>query len=434
MAGLQTVDLKGVDILRAGGPYHGAGSPQTGDFYTVDDLKAIADETRQLMDSGELKAPNKLGHSQAQRLLTESGYSDGEMPAAGWLENVRVEGDRLKADVRGVPAKLGELIKARAFRTRSTELRRFDSQSLGRKTGPVVAGLAWLGAKMPAVRTLDDIVALYQDQDGDLEDVTLVTYEDSDAWDPSLGYRWIQAALTETINQGDERFYVADVGPESALVVGNGVSWVVPFKVTDDDVQLAEKEEWSLATPAWERSARDFTMRSERVPGGFADTTDKMAEITLTEEQVREFADRLGIEGEFTFDDAVAKVDELKTLAEAEPPPVDAALEERLAKAEADAAAGREASQKLYEFERDAVIDQAIEDAKIDPADREKWSKRYDENQAMTVEVLADLAPREEFKREFGFDGSTGTEEDALFEQAADLMGIPVEDRAGVRS
>jgi hypothetical protein len=144
---LETVDLLGVEILAADVEIHGRGSPSSGDRYSADDLRSIAQANREL--AAELRPPAKVGH--------ESGG-----PAVGYLENLRVSGDKLLADVKDVPRKFAELVRARAFTGRSVELSKITSQRTGRRYPLVVSALAWLGDKLPAVRTLDDVHALYE--------------------------------------------------------------------------------------------------------------------------------------------------------------------------------------------------------------------------------------------------------------------------------
>ncbi len=161
MTDLQTVDLPGVEILSAGGPVFGTGSAPGGDHYTRADLEALAAAGRELAD--EIRAGVKLGHNAKQQLLKDSGFVlDDGTPAAGWLENLRVEGDRLLADLRRVPRVVDQLIRAGAYRHRSVEMRPVTSQRTGKRYAWAVTGLALLGAKQPAVRTLNDIVKLYE--------------------------------------------------------------------------------------------------------------------------------------------------------------------------------------------------------------------------------------------------------------------------------
>jgi hypothetical protein len=155
---LETVDLEGVEILAAGGPVRGRGSPPEGDYWTIEDLDAIAQAAREL--EGEIRPPAKIGHGRAGN-------------AVGWLTNIRREGDRLLADIRRVPRRFAELIKAGAYRTRSVELSRVTSQRTGRVYDWVVTGLAWLGDRLPAVQTLEDVVALYEGDDAERRFVQL---------------------------------------------------------------------------------------------------------------------------------------------------------------------------------------------------------------------------------------------------------------------
>jgi hypothetical protein len=151
VTGLETVDLPGVEILAANVTIHGRGSPPEGDRYTTADLNAIAAANRELAD--ELNPPAKIGH-------------DGQGPAVGHLENLRVVGDKLVADVKAVPRRFAELLRARSFGPRSVELAKITSQRTGKRYPLAVSALAWLGDRLPAVRTLDDVPLLFA---GELE-------------------------------------------------------------------------------------------------------------------------------------------------------------------------------------------------------------------------------------------------------------------------
>lgn len=183
---LETVDLEGVDLLVAGGPYYGKGSPPEGDFFDEARLRAIVAANVALAD--ELKPANKIGHSKEQALAANSGYvvSDGEMPALGWIENVRYdeEAKRIRGDIRGVPKKFARLVEKGAWRTRSVEISKVTSQNGDAPTvyDEVVTGLAWLGAKAPAVRTLDDVYALFAADDDRRHAKQAASGRDRRAW------------------------------------------------------------------------------------------------------------------------------------------------------------------------------------------------------------------------------------------------------------
>lgn len=142
---LTTRDIPGVEILSVG-TWHGTGCPPKGCEFTTADLdRIVADYTAQ---GSDFAAPVKLGHDDNQKLLQTDGY-----PAAGWLSNLRREGEKLLADLLKVPAKIADLMDVGAYRTRSVELE--DDR---------LTGMALLGADLPAVENLSDITAWYKRQ------------------------------------------------------------------------------------------------------------------------------------------------------------------------------------------------------------------------------------------------------------------------------
>lgn len=162
---LATEDILRVEIVRAGGPYFGAGSAAGGDHVTVDDLRSAAASYAALRD--ELWPPVKLGHNDEQAATREEYgdllLSDGA-PALGWLDNIRVEGIGLYADLRKVPKTVAALVRAGAYRARSIEFWRGYRDRAGKRHPMVITGLALLGARLPAVRGLEEMVqALYAD-------------------------------------------------------------------------------------------------------------------------------------------------------------------------------------------------------------------------------------------------------------------------------
>lgn len=429
MPPLTTRDLLGVDLLAAGGPYHGTGSPPGGDFYSADDLKRIARDTNAMSATGELRIPVKLGHSKEQKLLRESGFTDGEMPAAGWVTNVRADGKKLKGDLMRVPGKLADLFDSGAFRTRSVELRAMTSQKDGVKRAAVVSGLAWLGAKAPAVRSLDDVVALYGDQEQEAG-VTSVIYEDNDAvWNPSWGYRTIQSALHTALAEDGASFRVVDIGPDRALVRDGEVSWVVPFTVGSDTVELAEKGEWVLGQPDWARTADLVIEMCET--GGAADIPHIM-DITLSADQATAFAEKLGMDPEgFTVDAAVEKIDSLKALAEAAPA---AKVEdgqvvisqEELAELREGAASAKALAEEAHASKRSTLLGVAVDEGKINPGDLDKWAARYNDNPSQITEIISEIQPNDSYAREFGRDSGIVDEERDLADAFDAYLGIEV--------
>lgn len=439
---LETVNLKGVSVMAAGGPFRGKGSPPEGDFFDEQKLQKIADATNRLHEAGELRPVNKIGHDPEQRLLAASGITDGEKPAAGWMNNFRVEAGKLKADIHAVPKKLAELIKAGAYRTRSAELRSLESQTGQKVDSPVVTGLAWLGAQGPAIRTLDDVHALYADYEADVDDdVIVVDYSEEVVWDPNRGFRWVQNKIDREVNKGTPdgkvpRYYVSDVGPDRVLIEeygsdgpGPSAAWVANFEIDDqDNVKVADRDEWVLAEQRWVKRTREFSDMSEQVARGTADTSS-VPDLTLTEEQVKQFAETLGVDA----DDLTAE--QLLEAAKAKPQGrefSDDEIQELKTKAER----GEQAATRLYEMERASVLEPALEAGKFEPAELEKWQKDYDENPELITRVLDKMPGDEKLAREYGADDDGDVSEEASereFGELADYLGIREEDRAGVK-
>lgn len=142
---LETRDIKDVEIFAAG--------TWNSDTYTVNDLDAMVTAFNKTKE--KVKPFLKLGHNEDQELLEKDG-----LPAAGWIENLRRVGEKLVADFIGVPKTIYELIKAGSYRTVSSEIY-WNFGLDGEKYPYLLKAVAILGADIPAVSTLKDIMSLY---------------------------------------------------------------------------------------------------------------------------------------------------------------------------------------------------------------------------------------------------------------------------------
>lgn len=114
-------------------------------------------------ETGEdVQPPLVVGHSEDQAILADSG-----LPAAGWVSSLRAVGTKLVATVRDVPKIVAEAIARRAYRRVSAELYT-DYKGLGQ----TLRRVALLGGAIPKVKTLQDVIALYSD-DEPFETVTV---------------------------------------------------------------------------------------------------------------------------------------------------------------------------------------------------------------------------------------------------------------------
>lgn len=425
MPELETVDLLGVEILSTGGPVFGKGSPPEGDYWTADDLRGMAEADAELGD--EIKPPGKIGHSDAQRLL---GLTDGEMPAVGWVENVRVsdDGEKLLADFLRVPKKFAELVKSGAYRTRSVELSRVKSQTSGKVYDWVVTGVAWLGGKLPAVKTLDDVVALYEDRGLELELGRVVVYEQPPdgtvVWQPDGSANALRERLRERLNpagfDGPNVLWVEDVSLDGnvALVCQSydGDAFVVPFTIADDGtVTPAPQSEWVKAEKAWVAAAKTYA--EQLVPGrpeGAADTRPEMP--TFTAEQRKTFAEATGLEEEKVTDEMLAAAG-VQAADAPKPEPRSLESDEKIRElSEEVTATKRELAEQRetarVERRRSFVEDFLLGTGRIEPGDREDWERSFDLDEQHARKLGAKLKPNEDLAREYGSDDEPTTEDE----------------------
>ena len=139
------MDLKSVEIMSIG-RWNGKEITEQ----TFDDVIEAFEKTKTYA-----KPVLKLGHNDEQKLLAKDG-----LPAAGWVANVYKQGKKLCADFVDIPTKIYELIQKKAYRKVSVEL--YSGLTLEGKTFPTFLGaVALLGADLPAMTSLDDILSMY---------------------------------------------------------------------------------------------------------------------------------------------------------------------------------------------------------------------------------------------------------------------------------
>lgn len=149
---LETVDLKGVEIFQTGN--------HKGIDWTDEIVERMVADTNRELDT--LKPYLKLGHNDSQP------FTDGQ-PSLGWLYNIRKQGPKVLADVRGVPKTLQRLIDAGAYRRISAEVA--PNRTVGGKAYPYLfRAAAVLGADTPEIKTLNDLPRLYYTDHKDLGD------------------------------------------------------------------------------------------------------------------------------------------------------------------------------------------------------------------------------------------------------------------------
>lgn len=392
MPPLETRDYPDVELL-APGLIFGKGSPPEGDNVTIEDIRAYVATHAEL--AGVVKSKLKLGHDPAQPLLRNSGLVDeAGAPAAGWFENFREANGKLIADLKRVPAKLGQLVESGAFgRTRSVEIRSYTDAA--GKRHKIIDAVALLGGRSPAVRNLDDIVALYEAG----PNVTL-------GGDPGDDVQVLDYHVT-----GDDTRLAPIQGsnmPDLKITPENAAKIAASLGIPEADV--------SKLTP--ERMLEAAEALAAKVPEG-----DAAAALTAATTE----RDALKVEVETLKKNA--GTDEATR-----------ALEARLEAAEKSAAASATA---LANATRDRLIDTAIRERRLKPADRDQTAKDYDAAPDVMTRVLERLPVDAELVRIYGADGDGDggpepvepdeklAEEDRLYADYCGAVGVadPTPDR-----
>lgn len=158
---MEMQSIQGVDIFAEG--------IWNGDKFTMDDLKQIVDTFNKTKD--KLKPFLKLGHGDKQKALEKD-----ELPAAGFVDKLRIVGKKIVADFTNVPKKIFDLIKRRAFDRVSAEL--FINMPVDGVRHPfALKAIALLGGETPAVHDLDSMVDLFFVETVFGEDSETKTYE-----------------------------------------------------------------------------------------------------------------------------------------------------------------------------------------------------------------------------------------------------------------
>lgn len=159
---MKTYTIKNVPLIK-NGTYELVQSDGTKKTvtYTEQDLKDIEQNTNSLLTSGTHNPPLKLGHNEEQPMM--QGGLDG-LPALGWIEKVYVVGNQLFGDLANVPKLVNDLIQNRAYRKISSEISSVMSLGDGTKINKVLRAVALLGADIPVIKGMGDIINLYSEQ------------------------------------------------------------------------------------------------------------------------------------------------------------------------------------------------------------------------------------------------------------------------------
>jgi hypothetical protein len=375
---LETVDLKDVEILAAG-TWNGNKQVTITDADLIAFVASFDDITAD--DKLNYEPPAKLGHNEDQKILAADG-----LPAAGWVSKLKVIGGKLVADFKGVPKKLAEIIKAGGYKKVSSEF--YQNYEIGGKKYPwVLKAVAFLGADVPAVKTIGDIAAQYAE--GTLFDDNKVPYNAVEMTAGELA-EWSQGDVDKL---PDSAFAVIKSGgtkDKDGMTVPRNLR-MLPYKGADGKVDLPHLRN-ALArlpqtdlTPA-ERSEAEKVLQKAAKDAGVEDVNKNTEQEDALEKEIRELlkldekADVLAI-----VKALVAKSEaQVVSLAE------QTALSEKIKTIETKLAE----SEKVIAFkERDERVGKAISTGKITPAQK-AWAEGYAMSDPKGFDAFVAAAPK----------------------------------------
>lgn len=340
-----TVDFRGVQICKVGdwNPLFGDGK------VTREELESMVEAYQ---DKEVDRARLKIGHISGMNTALGDGapsLGDGA-PSLGWVENPRMDPDgvTLVGDLVDVPRKLGEVV-GKAYRNVSVEVRRKVTTPSGKKYPAALHALALLGAKAPAVKGLDDLVSLYASEapNGGPEDecaaesIDIISF--GDAFDTNPTVPDVSPVAGDDDTDSPE--------PPGAEMEGE------PTVAFLDQA----REKLGLAKDATEDEI--LTALSENTPGG-----DETAPVEQAPEPTEE------------PEPEAPKSPETVTVSKAQWEDVTAQLKTLSDKAKAE--------------HQEKVLETALSEGRIVPAEREQWVTALSEAPAATEVLLSKLAPR----------------------------------------
>lgn len=141
-----------------------------GDTFTKEDLNSIVANFEELKST--VKPFLKLGGVNPHADLVHQ-------PAIGWVDSLRVNGDRIIATVKDIPKIVFEAINRKLYRRVSSEIYAGYKNTEGKVYNFVLRAVAILGSAIPAVSTLEDLTK-YLTEQGQSEKVLSFGFDSED--------------------------------------------------------------------------------------------------------------------------------------------------------------------------------------------------------------------------------------------------------------
>ena len=145
---LPTKSIKGLEIFATG--------RHNGDVYSEGDLDDMVNAFGEVGFEPVVKA----GHQNAQENSRVAGAVFGE-PALGYVSRIWRKGQKLLADISGIPARFADLISAGSYKRVSSEIY-WNYETQDAIYPRVLKAIAFLGADIPALTSLRAVESLFQ--------------------------------------------------------------------------------------------------------------------------------------------------------------------------------------------------------------------------------------------------------------------------------
>lgn len=374
---MPTGQLLNVALVSVGSWNAAAGSGEVSSADLDATVEAYADK---LVDRPMVK----IGHEDDNVFNDE--LKDGE-PAYGWIENVtrgaastplRPDPATLYGDLVGMPPKLAEIAPA-AFRRRSVELLRQVTTSAGKSYKAVLSAVALLGLAKPAVKGLDDVLALYADGTG-AASLTVLELMDGLAAEQVSTFAAVLADLAPVHNTGV-------IPPRTDHRPDSG-----------DDAQQGKKPaDKETKMPGLTKEQVLAALDAE----GDKSIEDRLAELTTVEETDEEKAARETAEAaaaQKVIDDQAAADAAAAAAAgggdEGKAPETVTLSAAQFAALSDGANKGTEVAKILDAQRRDKIANDAFAAGKITKTELTEWRKALDRDEAGITSLLSTLTAR----------------------------------------
>ena len=401
---LQTININDVEIL-AVGTWNGKPSTKT---YTRKSLDSIAKSFKELTSDKQLnyEPPIKLGHDDDQKLLQKDGY-----PSAGYVKAVKRVGDKLVANIKDVPKKIGDIVKARGYKTVSPEIY-YDYEMGGNVYPLVLKAVSFLGGDIPAVKTIGDIIAQYEEE----EKLSVVFYQMAE--EKEIQH---EESLDAKLNQVRDAFYSQkpEVDDDGAYLIRevyddtiitdtpNGI-YRMPYTVGEQGVIVFD----------FDKQVR-VELTYTPVP-----ETDKESENKKEERMLEELRELYGLTEDATEEQVLEVAKGIKIKADS--------AHVTLSEAEQVGRKVTDLETRLAERERDDIITKAINAGKLVPAQK-KWAEEYALKDTKGFAAFIEAQPKVVSLAELGTSEEPAMELSATDRSVASQLGLAEENMAQER-